>query len=161
MNMNKALQNLYHAVSNQTTTKVNISKLLVDIHYAITGKESPVKNNWSRIIDSMATNWPEGGGGGSSDFSTASVTLICNATNEVTCGLAIVTEARPPFVPQDTTESLLTLYDGDEFTYTAVLYKGRCRFTALNATALSGTGNVQDITQSDAIITGDCTITIS
>lgn len=79
MNMNKALQNLYHAVSGSTTTKVNISKLLVDIHYAITGVESSVKNNWSRIIDSMATNWPEGGGG-SSDFSTAEVTFI-NSTS--------------------------------------------------------------------------------
>lgn len=102
-----------------------------------------------------------GGGGGSSDFSTATVTLICTAANEVTCGLARVTEAMPPFVPQDTTESLLTLYDGDEFTYTAVLYKGKCHFTALNATALSGTGNVQDITQFGATITGDCTITVA
>lgn len=102
-----------------------------------------------------------GGGGGSSDFSTATVTLICNATNEVTCGLAIVKEAMPPFVPQDGIESLLTLYDGDEFTYTAVLYKGVCYFAAMNATALSGTGNVQDITQFGATITGDCTITIS
>lgn len=58
MNMNKALQNLYAAVSGSTTTKVNISKLLVDIHYAITGVEAPVKNNWAKIIDSMATNWP-------------------------------------------------------------------------------------------------------
>lgn len=58
MNMNKALQNLYKAVSGEDTTKVNISKLLVDIHYAITGVESPVKNNWSKIINSMAENWP-------------------------------------------------------------------------------------------------------
>lgn len=102
-----------------------------------------------------------GGGGGSSDFSTATVTLICNATYEVNCGLATAKEAMPPFVPQAETVSIFTLYDGDEFTVTAVLYKGRCRFTALNATALSGTGNVQDITSLDAIITGDCTITIS
>lgn len=101
------------------------------------------------------------GGGGSSDFSTATVTLICTAANEVTCGLAIAKEAMPPFVPQAGTESLLTLYDGDEYTYTAILYKGSCYLTAVNATALSGTGNVQDITQYGATITGDCTITIS
>ena len=59
MNINKALRNLYHAVSGETTNKTNISKLLVDIHYAITGEESTNKNNWSKIIDSMATNWPE------------------------------------------------------------------------------------------------------
>lgn len=73
MNMKKALQNLYHAVSNETTTKVNISKLLVDIHYAITGKESENKNNWSKIVNSMADNWPEGGGG-SSDYPTITAT---------------------------------------------------------------------------------------
>ena len=84
MNMNKALQNLYHAVSGSTTTKVNISKLLVDIHYAITGKESENKNNWSKIINSMADNWPEGGGGGSSDFSTATVTATYTLPEEVT-----------------------------------------------------------------------------
>lgn len=61
MNMQKALQHLYKAVSGQDTSKVNISKLLVDIHQAVTGKESANKNNWSRIIDSMAENWSGGG----------------------------------------------------------------------------------------------------
>lgn len=74
MNMNKALQNLYHAVSGETTTKVNISKLLVDIHYAITGKESENKNNWSKIVNSMADNWPEGGGGSWTVLTEESVT---------------------------------------------------------------------------------------
>lgn len=102
-----------------------------------------------------------GGGGGDSDFSTATVTLICNATNEVVCGLATANEAMPPFVPQAETTSLFTLVNGDEFTYTAVLYKGNCLFQTLNDATLSGTGNVQDITPISAIITGDCTITIS
>lgn len=59
--MQKALQHLYKAVSGEDTSKVNISKLLVDIHQAVTGKESANKNNWSRIIDSMAENWSGGG----------------------------------------------------------------------------------------------------
>ena len=63
MNMNKALQHLYKAVSGQDTNKVNISKLLVDIHKALTGEDSANKNNWARIIDSMAENWSGGGGG--------------------------------------------------------------------------------------------------
>ena len=58
MNMNKALQNIYKAISGKSTSKVNISKLLVDIHYALSGKYPTVKNNWAKIIDSMAENWP-------------------------------------------------------------------------------------------------------
>ena len=192
MNMNKALQNLYHAVSDETTTKVNISKLLVDIHYAITGKESENKNNWSKIVNSMADNWPEGGGGsvtvealsvtqngtytapsgkayspvtvnvsgGSSDFSTATVTLICNATNEVVFGLATIAEAMPPFVPQPESEALSKIYEGEELTLTALLYKGGCRLDVLNANSISGTGAVV-VNVDHATITGDCTITIS
>ena len=64
MNMNKALQHLYKAITGEDNRKVNISKLLVDIHYALTNQYPAVKNNWSRIIDSLAENWPGGGGGG-------------------------------------------------------------------------------------------------
>lgn len=63
MNMNKALQHLYKAITGEDNRKVNISKLLVDIHYALTNKYPAVKNNWSRIIDSLAENWSGGGGG--------------------------------------------------------------------------------------------------
>lgn len=65
MNMNKALQHLYKAVSGEDTTKRNISKLLVDIHTALTGEAPENKNNHAKIIDSMAENWSGGGGGGS------------------------------------------------------------------------------------------------
>lgn len=73
--MNKALQHLYKAVSGEDTRKVNISKLLVDIHKAVTGKDSANKNNWARIIDSMAENWSGGGGGGGVNTTTIEGTL--------------------------------------------------------------------------------------
>ena len=147
MNMNKALQNLYHAVSNQTTTKVNISKLLVDIHYAITGKESPVKNNWSRIIDSMATNWPEGGGG-SSDFSTAAITYNNSAGAQFMLS-HIMPEGDGSF----------PAIDGESWTVQAILYKGKAM-----GLILGGTVTIEGSASYSApilTVTGDCTITIS
>lgn len=113
MNMITALQNLYKAVSGEDNHKRNISKLLCDIHYAITGGESPVKNNWSRIIDSMATNWPEGGGGGNpnlvetitgtfanpfGDYNIADLgTWLLN--NEVSIVLKVTTQAGVATIP--------------------------------------------------------------
>ena len=76
MNMQKALQNLYKAITNEDNHKVNISKLLVDIHYGITGEMPTVKNNWSRIIDSLATNWPEGGGGGDLTYANVKANFV-------------------------------------------------------------------------------------
>lgn len=151
MNMNKALQNLYHAVSGSTTTKVNISKLLVDIHYAITGVESSVKNNWSRIIDSMATNWPEGGGG-SSDFSTAEVTIV--GSDMLT--LPIIQEANPE---QESPAFLMVArQEIGSGTYNVPLYKGGLLVTLpLNVTV---SGDIQDVGMG-YFITGDCSITIS
>lgn len=156
MNMNKALQNLYHAVSGSTTTKVNISKLLVDIHYAITGVESSVKNNWSRIIDSMATNWPEGGGGGGGDYTTAEVTVI--STSETPCTCAV------PYIYDDTGYEGLYLMDtitDDTVEVTVPLYKGMCQaiFT-LGGLSIAVTGDIAE-DHGYCTITGNGTITIT
>ena len=150
MNMNKALQNLYYAVSGSTTTKVNISKLLVDIHYAITGKESENKNNWSRIINSMADNWPEGGGG-SSDFSTATVNFVTSANIpiEMICieeGYGLCTATRIP----STVETLeVVLYRNEQI---APISEYANRFS------VSGNASI-DLEEDIITITGDCTIT--
>lgn len=152
MNMNKALQNLYHAVSGSTTTKVNISKLLVDIHQAITSKESPNKNNWAKIINSMADNWP-GGGGGSSDFSTATVTVRLK-----TLGIIVL----PIQYVDDVTEGIIATPATSGNT-TIVLYKGLAIGSVLGDgfnVSVSGNANYDSLT-GQIFITGDCTITIS
>lgn len=152
MNMNKALQNLYHAVSNETTTKVNISKLLVDIHYAITGKESPNKNNWSKIVNSMADNWPEGGGG-SSDFSTATVTIV-GTTPDV--------EFECVSIDEDGMHHTISVSTGSG-TATVVLYQGSASLINNNEyEIMSISGDIEyDVAMDEYTITGDCTITIS
>lgn len=159
MNMNKALQNLYHAVSNETTTKVNISKLLVDIHYAITGKESANKNNWSKIVNSMADNWPEGGGG-SSDFSTANVTMIGGVSLSAS-RIMLAEETGAPF------DFLMTLA-GEPFetdtTIVTALYKGRAIINVASlqfGKTITVSGDIENMEEDIYIVTGDCTITIS
>lgn len=103
----------------------------------------------------------EGGGGGSSDFSTAQVTLICNASDEVFIHIAYALEANPPFTLNPRTDAYMTMYNGEEFTKTAVLYKGYCGCSFDGTSALSGEGDVIINNSQYAEITGDCTITIS
>lgn len=162
MNMNKALQNLYHAVSDETTTKVNISKLLVDIHYAITGKESENKNNWSKIVNSMADNWPEGGGG-TSDFSTATVTLVDSGGVGAALYGAFYYESEPPVANDPHTGAFCST---DQETAEIILYKGEALIDA-GAVQEAGasftvSGNATATPPFPVItVTGDCTITVS
>ena len=165
MNMNKALQNLYHAVSNETTTKVNISKLLVDIHYAITGKESENKNNWSKIVNSMADNWPEGGGGGSSDFSTAEVTVVnTNESYEINVdGAFCVEENALGEGSPAMTYTYINTSEPETISGKIALYKGGCWIgvsceDAPVTVSVSGSATLMG---SSVYATGDCTITIS
>lgn len=158
MNMNKALQNLYHAVSDETTTKVNISKLLVDIHYAITGKESENKNNWSKIVNSMADNWPEGGGG-SSDFSTATVTFVQTSKDSDGGGgwtdiTTIQSDDKLTWIAD-----FDTMYNvSPTHTQEVVLYKGHAIGVA-GGMDMNVSGNATYNSETEEIdITGDCTI---
>ena len=153
MNMNKALQHLYQATSGSTTTKVNISKLLCDIHYAITGKESANKNNWGCIIDSMATNWPSGGGG-SSDFSTAKITFVGKPNNGF---VAPFYYDDMPFVDSATITEPTSLDTNG--VYDIVLYKGQAIINT-GAEASSVSGNIEALGWSMYSVTGDCTITV-
>lgn len=156
MNMNKALQDLYYAVSGSTTNKRNITKLLLDIHYAITGKESENKNNHARIIDSLADNWPSGGGGGgSSDFSTAEVTFIASGEYiEMLIGVPYISEN------EILTFMLLELNDGETATLNVPLYKGNCACLSTTASFSNATGGVSIGEQGRLIITGDGTASI-
>lgn len=158
MNMNKALQHLYKAVSGNDTSKVNISKLLVDIHYAMTGVECAVKNNWAKIIDSIATNWS--GGGGSSDFSTAEVTFAGSGSGHIDIPLVMTASEDFPLNALYTyRESISILKEDLGSTVTVPLYKGGLVIGMEAEATLSG--NIEHLEGYDYLITGDCTITIS
>ena len=98
--------------------------------------------------------------GGSSDFSTAQVTVISNASSEAVCHMARVEEALPPFAPHAQTQGSSPITNGQTLVFTAILYKGYCSLRVTGANAISGTGDVT-VTGKTAEVTGDCTITIS
>lgn len=91
------------------------------------------------------------GGGGSSDFSTAEVTIINNTNDEMYIYVAIL-QADP-----DATYGCVYLDVEEQTTVTVVLYKGKA-FTNIPfyGNATSTTGNYDDGT-----ITGNDTITIN
>lgn len=134
---------------------VNKTRLAGELGEELMGYE----HNDIVTVDVMNKAIEEGGGGG--DFTTAQVTLICNASDEVTVNLAMAVDAEPPFIPNSETNCYLILGNGDELTKTAVLYKGYCNCQFDGASALSGEGDVTIIHNTGATITGDCTITIS
>lgn len=95
----------------------------------------------------------EGGGGGSSDFSTAEVTIV-NASG---VGLdAYVASVNDNGIPQG-----VIVVPTSGATTTAILYQGSgYLYSPANpVTSVTGDGQLGD--DEDAIITGDCTITIS
>lgn len=98
-----------------------------------------------------------GGGGGSSDFSTAQVTVI-NETNQSVGmqiayamdveGFASFSAGETSFEPSATTA------------LEAILYKGKS-YATVGIGTISATGNAETLAEREALITGDCTITIS
>lgn len=95
----------------------------------------------------------EGGGGGSSDFSTAEVTTVMN-------------QAAPIYIPylyEDGSESaMVSLGITDGGTYLVPMYKGvLAGGVAAMAQTVQVSGNAEWDAESETVtITGDCTITI-
>lgn len=104
------------------------------------------------VLDSVKLNGEEYGGGGSSDFSTAEVTVTNNGEFPMAFGGSFIVDnsiMAGAFVSENTTETL-----------TVVLYKGVSVVGVDDEVTAVVTG---DITYSnmDFTITGDGTITIS
>lgn len=111
------------------------------------------------------------GGGGSSDFSTAEVTIVNSAVTGVAVMIPVLFEASPPFDPNAKVSSVINLMANGTQVLNVPLYKGHCSilkgttgdqmngdplattYTVTSGSATSSMGGVD--------ITGDCTITIS
>ena len=92
-------------------------------------------------------------GGGSSDYSTATVTIISNNKNAELFGFYIDGD------DNCTPDFLVTRVDG---TLTAVMYKGAMYGGIQTDWQVSVSGSITyDSEYGDIIITGDCTITLS
>lgn len=100
------------------------------------------------------------GGGGSSDFSTAEVTV--NASRDIQISAPVIYEAgelSPQAPALINGFTYIHDYDG-ELTLTMALYKGSVLINFYTEGNVSSTGNIT-VMGSQALITGDCTITIS
>ena len=93
------------------------------------------------------------GGSGSSDFSTATVTVTIN---ETATGVIVML---PHTVDEPLTMSDSFIYDSGE--YTAILYKGKAYASVIAIVpTISVTGDITE-DEGDIFITGDGTITLS
>lgn len=106
----------------------------------------------------------EGGGGGSSDFSTAEVTLIGkDGSLAGDVYLPITQQATGDEMP-DVAYFLANFVANEQHTFNAIMYKGAVAGHIDNTAAHSIDsiiGNAQDLGGGYLLITGDCTITIS
>lgn len=104
----------------------------------------------------------EGGGGGSSDFSTAQAVVINNLQYDaVPLGVAHLTT-----VPTEATMPIITVQPVETSNITVALYKNTALCLILAESApiqnVSVSGNAEFVPDAGGvIITGDCTITIS
>ena len=97
------------------------------------------------------------GGGGSSDFSTAEVTVI-NNTGELIDGRYVSVVD----TPISTVRPMNTLSFNSSRTYIVPLYKGSCNWAFDGTANVSVSGDIEWNSENrTALITGDCTITIS
>ena len=96
------------------------------------------------------------GGGGSSDFSTAEVTITNNASDDTTLIGAVN-------IFGDKLAFDITVDKDATITRTAVLYKNTVRWVVTGTATVTGSATVKKTPSGGTaiIITGDCTITIS
>lgn len=97
------------------------------------------------------------GGGGESDFSTATLTVNGNFTQSDLFMVPVIEKD-----PNNEDIAFPQLQSGNN-TYTVILYKGRSTlmFTGSQSHTITVSGNIETAATGVYIITGDCTITIS
>lgn len=134
------------------------TKALAKLYKAIVGSDTR-KNTIADILIDLANNWSGGSGGGGggevSDFSTATLTFD---NDGVPSGRIVVSIAEDD---EGVSSSSPFVYTSG--TYEVVLYKGNAYGSVYADTGeVTYSGDVTyDPDNGEAIITGDCTITIS
>ena len=111
------------------------------------------------VIESVKINGEEAGGGGSSDFSTAEVTVVWNTTRKT----VVLYGASFSNIEDSTTYGMVRL-DGDlHANFEAILYQQKAAYfidMEKSTATVSVSGNAE-LDEELITITGDCTITIS
>ena len=96
------------------------------------------------------------GGGGSSDFSTATVTVVNTGSGRSLNGAHALDDG------EDTgSVGSMGILASATMTFLVILYKGVAWISAGNTTIVSVSGSAEKLGSSMVMVTGDCTITIS
>lgn len=187
MTRTEALRKLYKKVTDEEApvTANTITEVLVALADKYSGNEPVVANTITDALLSLADNY-DGGitptgkititengtgidiaeyatadvsvSGGSSDFSTAQVTVINNTSSDVMCFAAMTLVTPIPAIPP-TAAAHFMVNINDTVTETVILYMGNSAMEFETSGTLSGSGDVE-IDGLNAYVTGDCTITI-
>lgn len=120
------------------------------------------KNTWARgdVVTAAKLNHMEdgiaGGGGGDSDFSTAQVTVQGDGASEI-----LIIGCFACHVPDAPYEDMMMTFG--RFGEALVLYKGVSYIQIDNPQqkTISVSGNIEEVTDGEYFVTGDCTITVN
>ena len=122
---------------------------------------SPTVDGYYTTFDSSEVHRIEstdegGGGGGSSDFSTAEVVVTIGSNIDASMeGICILNDGDVDYL--GTSYPIST---DDTSVINAVLYKNEGSVTIQTTGTVTVTGNIRQMSPTDYLITGDCTITI-
>lgn len=151
MSVNKveALKKVYYNLSQQNSKGNTVAEVLQDI-YAALSDETTKQSNVTHLID-MISEYAEGGGGGSGDFTTANVTVTADFGAKYylpimgDAGITVAYEATAPGGEQ----CVVPLYNGKAF----------CSLDYESGTQVTCTGNINYDEEEDVyVITGDGTM---
>lgn len=106
------------------------------------------------VLSSMLNQLTEGGGGGSSDFSTATVTFrLTNAGDDIAAELDLVRID----IDDDTMHKTVAIYDAEE-QHQIVLYKGLSVIDPMGNTVIKSVSGDAELSYGTVYAYGDCTV---
>lgn len=163
MTIVESLKKVVKAYGGEDSNANTIVEGLRDIVTAMGGSTAD-GNTVAQVIEDIAAAVPGSGGGGSSDFSTAEVTIVNNYPNHSWLVYLCVTEEAEDEYPA---WSIGNYAISDDTVFNAILYKGlaagRIDETNQDTYKITAEGNATVVDEYSGTfeVTGDCTITIT
>ena len=96
------------------------------------------------------------GGGGSSDFSTATMTVVNNSDGSLSVECPFIIDMGEFEIPL----AIISVDPHDTSVWDIILYKGKTGAVTVTS-GVTVSGNITDMGEGSYLVTGDCTITIS
>ncbi len=166
MTIVESLKKVVKAYGGEESNANTIVEGLRDIVTAMGGSTAD-GNTVAQVIEDIAAAVPGGGGGGSSDFSTAEVTIV-NPSTTLSCELGLPYYYSVDLDDWAGSSGKIVMALEDTETFTVILYKGKAECVISDAYSASfimasatGDISIDDDSKTYAEITGDGTITLS